>query len=99
MSNNTTVKVTKKLKFNTVLDLIDFAEEQGYEFPEAVSADSLRDFVNGEITNIANKAAAAQKRAAEKRAENDVLRDKVEAVITDVPQTVHDCEGDYQGRL
>lgn len=77
--SNTTKKVTKRENYNTLLDILSRAEQTGMPFDAdpSVTYDDLREFVNREIELLDNKAAAAQKRAAEKKQEGDALREEV----------------------
>lgn len=73
-----TKKITKRDNYTTLLDIIDLADDNNFEIGDgSITFDALRDFINNEITLLDNKAAAAKKRAAEKRAEGDDLRENV----------------------
>lgn len=91
MSETTkTPKITKKDNFLAILDILDAARNSGVNLkPGDVTYDSLTDFVNHEIELIDNKAAAAAKRAAAKKAEGDALRDTIYNILsTDEDKTV-----------
>ena len=85
-----TPKITKKDNFLAILDILDAARNSGVNLkPGDVTYDSLTDFVNHEIELIDNKAAAAAKRAAAKKAEGDALRDTIYNILsTDEDKTV-----------
>lgn len=76
-------KITKKEQYNVLLDLINYAENAGATLDTEATYDDLRTFVNHEIELLDNKAAAAQKRAAEKKVEGDALREEVLNVLSD----------------
>lgn len=91
MSETTkTPKITKKDNFLAILDILDAARNGGVNLkPGDVTYDSLTDFINHEIELIDNKAAAAAKRAAAKKAEGDALRDTIYNILsTDEDKTV-----------
>ena len=81
-------KITKKTKMTAVLDVLDWAMDNGYEFSDSCSFDALHAFIEDEITLIDNKAEAARKRAAANKVTGDALRDKIESFLTSEPQTV-----------
>lgn len=77
---NTTKKITKTDNFNALKAIVAQVE------PE--NAEALIAFLDKEIEVIANKAAKAKEKAAEKRAEGDALRTKIESLLTDEYQTI-----------
>jgi len=85
---NTTKKVTKKVCYSTIAELVKYAESQGVGLPDGVTYDGLNEFVDHEIELLDKKAAAAAERAANKKVEGDALREKVLSVVTDKFQTV-----------
>lgn len=89
---NTNKKVTKKTNYNVISDLLNWAEAQGYEIDvEGVTYDSMHVFVDHELTLLDNKAAAAAKRAADKKVAGDELREKVFNVLdTEEFMTIND---------
>lgn len=84
----TTRKVTKKAQYNTILAILADAEANNVELPEGITYDGLNEFVSHEIELLDNKAAAAAKRAADKKTEGDELRGKVLSVLTGEYQTI-----------
>lgn len=79
----TTVKISKKTKFATVLDVLAFAEDNGFALPEGIDYGMLSDFVNHEVELLDKKAESAAKRAADKKVQGDALRDRIYAVLSD----------------
>lgn len=75
-----TKKITKTDNFNALKEIVAQVE------PE--NAEALIAFLDKEIEAIANKAAKAKEKAAEKRAEGDALRAKIESLLTDEYQTI-----------
>lgn len=79
---NTVKKPTKKTNYNVILAILDYAENHGATIDaEGVTYESLRDFIGHEVELLDNKAAAAAKRAADKRQAGDELREKVAGVL------------------
>lgn len=75
---NTVKKPTKKTHYAVIASLLDYAEANGAIFDvEGVTFESLHEFIDREIELLDNKAAAAAKRAADKRQAGDELREKV----------------------
>ena len=90
------VKVTKA----TVLAAIEgyfngMAQDQ--EIAEGITVADAVAFAANEQVLLANKAAKAKAKAAEKKAEGDELRDAVEAVLTDEFQTIADIAAQIEG--
>jgi len=81
------VKVTKTMILNAIDTLI--AADAKVEFDEVtVTGKDIKEYVNKTLDQIVNKAEKAKVRAAEKRAEGDVLRATVADVLTDEYQTI-----------
>lgn len=80
--SDTAKKITKKELYNILIDVIGCAEDEAFTLPEDVTYDSLREFVNHEIELLDKKTAAAQNRAAQKKAEGDELRDKIFSLLS-----------------
>ena len=80
---NTAKKITKKTHYNVISAILDYAENQGAAIDaEGVTYDSIREFIAHEVELLDNKAAAAAKRAADKRQAGDELREKVFSVLS-----------------
>ena len=73
-------KITKKAYFAMVAEIVDNSN--------AENKDELMEFIEKQVEALDKKAAKAKERAAEKKAEGDALRDKVEAVLTDEVQVI-----------
>ena len=73
-------KITKKDYFAMVAEIVDNSN--------AENKDELMEFIEKQVEALDKKAAKAKERAAEKKAEGDALRDKVEAVLTDEVQVI-----------
>ena len=76
-------KITKRTSFTTILDILTNAEETGYALPEDMTYQDLVDFINHEIELLDNKAAASAKRAKDKKAAGDMLRDRIHGILSD----------------
>ena len=83
-------KITKKSYLNTLTDLVEYAESNGVTLEGEMTCDGIKEFINHEVELLDNKAAAAAKRAAEKRVEGDALREKILSVLTDELQPISD---------
>lgn len=81
-------KITKKTYYATIAALVADAQANDVELPEGVTYEGITEFVNHEVELLDNKAAAAAKRAAEKKVAGDALREKVVSVLTDELQTI-----------
>lgn len=80
---NATKKITKKTYYNTLAAILDYAEAQGVIIDaEGVTYEGMHNFIAHEIELLDNKAAAAAKRAADKRQAGDELREKVFSVLS-----------------
>ena len=75
-------KVTKAEHFAELKAIVERVE------PE--NAEALIAFIDKEVAAIENQAAKAKEKAAEKRAEGDALRAKIEGLLTDEFQTIAD---------
>lgn len=80
---NTVKKPTKKENLNVIKNIITLADENGFELPEGFIFEDLVAFVDHELELLESKAAAAQKRAAAKKAEGDALREKIYDVLSE----------------
>lgn len=81
---NTVKKPTKKANYSAIKSILDAAESAGISLEiEGISYESLAEFVEHEIELLDNKAAAAQKRAADKKVEGDALRERIYNVLSD----------------
>lgn len=77
-----TKKPTKKTNYSVISNLLDYAQNNGVAIgAEGVTYESLHEFVDHEVELLDNKAAAAAKRAADKRQAGDELREKVFGVL------------------
>ena len=82
--NETVKKTSKKDKLFALKAITQAAESAGMDLDfEDITYDTLYEFIDHEIELLGNKAAAAQKRAASKKAEGDALREKVYNVLSD----------------
>ena len=81
---NTNVKITKKMRFETLQDLIGLAEETGFD---GFDFKALNDFCANEIAQLDKKASKAKERAAKARESADGLKDMVVAVLSADPMT------------
>lgn len=80
---NTTKRPTKKDNLNVIKSIIEVANDQGFELPEEFTFEDITAFIDHEVELLDSKAAAAQKRAAEKKVEGDILRDKIYEVLSE----------------
>lgn len=81
---DTNVKITKKMRFETLQDLIGLAEEaefEGFDFK------GLNEFCANEIAQLEKKAVKARERAAKAREGEDVLLEAVASVLSAEPMT------------
>ena len=74
--------MTNREKFDVIAEVFATVDRE--------DRDEILEFVEKQKAAIDHKNAIAKKKAAEKRAEGDALRAKVEAIITDEPKTVND---------
>jgi len=93
-------KITKAM----VLEVIRKAAEDGAVFGEVtvndkvvtITAEDVINYVDKTVEQLNAKAAKAKEKAAEKRAEGDELRNAVQAVLTEDPQTIDDIAGQVE---
>lgn len=87
---NTTIKITKREKFNMIDAILTTMEDEGFDLnSDTITYDVLHEFVASELTLLDNKAAAAAKRAQDKKAAGDALRERVyETLSADTPMTI-----------
>lgn len=78
----TTVKVTKKERFEAIKALCEVAGDI-----DGIDVEGIIEFCDKEIEALANRAVKAKERAAAKRAEGDELQAVVLAALTDEPAT------------
>lgn len=76
-------KITKKTYYATILDVLNAANDAGITLPEDITYEGIAEFVTHEVELLESKAASAAKRAAEKRAEGDALRETVYNALSD----------------
>lgn len=76
-------KITKKTYFETLKGIVEAAQITG-----DISAKDMLAFIDKQIEQIDNKAAAAKAKNAEKKAEGDALRETVAELLTNEYQTV-----------
>ena len=82
--NETVKKTSKKDKLFALKAITQAAETAGMDLDfEDITYDTLYEFIDHEIELLENKAAAAQKRAASKKAEGDALREQIYNVLSD----------------
>lgn len=77
-------KMTKKEYYEILKEIV----KGDADSEVTVEQSELLDFLDKQIDIINTKAEKAKARAAEKKAEGDALRDAVQAVLTDEPQTI-----------
>lgn len=81
---NTPKKPTKKANYSTILSIIETCEQEGIALSAGdITYDTLREFIEHEVELLDNKAAAAQKRAADKKTQGDELRERVYNTLSD----------------
>lgn len=84
-----TKKITKKDHFAVLTAIVAAAEADGYELPEGITYAGLTEFIDHEVELLEKKAESAAKRAADKKAVGDALREKVlNALSTDKDMTL-----------
>lgn len=77
-------KMTKKEYYEILKEIV----RGDADSEVTVEQSELLDFLDKQIDIINTKAEKAKARAAEKKAEGDALRDAVQVVLTDEPQTI-----------
>lgn len=91
MATENTPKITKRDYYNTLAALISYCEQENIGLPDGMTYKGLTGFVDHEVELLDNKAAAAAKRAAAKKAEGDALRDLVYNTMSDTePMTIRE---------
>ena len=80
---NATKKMSKKTLYAVTLDILADAEARNFALPEGVDYGTLSDFLNHEIELLDKKAESAAKRAADKKAAGDDLRDRIYNTLSD----------------
>lgn len=75
-------KLTKKDYFEAIAAVVTELEDVN-----GIPAQDVLAFIDKQVEQIDNKAEKAKAKAAEKKAEGDALRDKVEAALTDELQS------------
>lgn len=93
--SDTVKKPTKKENYNMLLAILAEAESNGMTLdPEIdITFESLKDFIEHEVELLDNKAAAAAKRAAEKKVAGDELRERIYACLSiDEFKTIKEIE-------
>lgn len=80
--NNSTKRVTKKTYFNVLRALVNYAEESGASVDvDGVTYEGLHKFITSELNILGNRATFASKKAAERRAEGDALRERIYQIL------------------
>lgn len=87
-------KVTKRVRYEQILSLIDEAVDHAFEDYDFAG---LREFCDKEIEALDRKAAKAKERAAEKKAEADELYDVVISAVTDEFEPIADIAARIEG--
>lgn len=86
-----TTRITKKDYFSAIRTIVGDAENRGFTLPEGMTFDGMNEFVAHELDLLDSKAAAAAKRAAEKKAAGDELRQLVlDTLSTDEYMAIDD---------
>ena len=78
-------KITKAMVLAAIKENVE-----NMEFTGDVTAADVTTYCDKTLEQLANKAAKAKEKAAEKKVEGDELRDAVEAVLTDEYQVIGD---------
>ena len=80
--NNSTKRVTKKTYLNFLRALVNYAEESGASVDvDGVTYEGLHEFITSQLNILDNRATFASKKAAERRAEGDALRERIYQVL------------------
>ena len=77
-----TKKITKRDYYNTLISIVAAAQNSDLPLEDGVTYEGLNEFVTHEIELLDAKAASAAKRAAEKKAIGDELRDTVYNILS-----------------
>ena len=87
----TETKVTKKIRYEALIAMIDAgALDAITDYNADITAESMRDFLVGEIELLDKKAAKAKERAATKAAAVDPLAEVVKSCLTTDYKTIAD---------
>lgn len=84
-----TEKMTKAMWFEVIKGVVEASD---YD-----RKDEAIEFIDKQLESIATKAAKAKEKAEKAKAEGDELRAAVEAVLTEVPQTIDDIVAQIEG--
>ena len=84
-----TEKMTKAMWFEEIKGVVEASD---YD-----RKDEAIEFIDKQLESIATKAAKAKEKAEKAKAEGDELRAAVEAVLTEVPQTIDDIVAQIEG--
>ena len=87
-------KITKRERYESVIELVKLAEENGFE---GFDLEGIAAFAQAEIDSLERKAVKAKERAADKKAEGDALVDVIKGVLTDEFQTLADIAAQIEG--
>ena len=71
------IVITNRNRFEELAGLLDVCKEQNVRLSDNMTYDDLQEFITKQIANLDKKAADAAKRAAEKKANGDELRQQV----------------------
>ena len=74
---STSKKITKRDNYATLSAILADAEANHVGLPEGITYASLNEFIDHEVELLDKKAESAAKRAADKKATGDALREKV----------------------
>lgn len=76
------IVITNRNRFEELAGLLDVCKEQNVRLSDNMTYDDLQEFITKQIANLDKKAADAAKRAAEKKANGDELRQQVYDVLS-----------------
>lgn len=76
-------KITNRDRFSALIKIIETVGND-IKYPEGMSTEDMIEFLNRQIELLDNKVAAAQKRAAEKKAAGDELRARIYNILDPV---------------
>lgn len=79
---DTVKKMTKKDCFNVILDILDLAEENGFEVSGDATFETLKNCISHEIELLDKKTEDAKKRAAAKKENGDALREQLFGLLS-----------------
>lgn len=83
------VKITKAQMFGMIKEVV--------EASDVAEKEDMVAFLDKQVELLASKAEKARAKAAEKKVEGDALRDAVEAVLTETPQTIAEITAQIEG--